>query len=83
MPFGKSKNAHLSKRLTGISNTEGPELAEQLIRSGFEGVKQKEANSWLLKERLKRYGWKVVIGTITVLGSIATVVATSMSVFHK
>lgn len=73
MPFYKSKNATISERLTGISNEDGFEAARKLVQSGRAGVNQKEADSWLPKEWIKRNGLKVVTGIVGVLGSIAAV----------
>ena len=54
MPFYKSRNATISERLTGISNEDGFEAARKLVQSGRMGVTQKEADSWLRKELIKR-----------------------------
>lgn len=58
MPFYKSRNATISERLTGISNEDGFEAAQRLVQSGQMGVAQKEADSWLRKELIKRNGLK-------------------------
>ena len=73
MSFYKSKNATISERLTGISNEDGFEAARKLIQSGQLGVNQKEANSWLQKESIKRNWWKVISGIVAVVSGITTV----------
>lgn len=56
----KSKNATISERLTGTSNKDGFESARKLVKSGWAGVNQKEADAWLRKEWIKQNWWKVV-----------------------
>ncbi|MEO8119074.1 MAG: hypothetical protein ABI606_07105 [Rhodoferax sp.] len=73
MSFYKSKNATISERLTGISNEDGFEAARKLVQSGRLGVNQKEANSWLQKESIKRNWWKVISGIVAVVSGITTV----------
>lgn len=73
MPFYKSKNATISERLTGIAKEEGFEAARKLVQSGRLGLSQKEADSWLRKELIKRNWWKVVCGIVTLTSGITTV----------
>jgi ubiquinone/menaquinone biosynthesis C-methylase UbiE len=73
MPFYKSKNATISERLTGMAKEEGFEAARKLVQSGRLGLSQKEADSWLQKELIKRNWWKVVCGIVTLTSGITTV----------
>lgn len=74
MPFYKSKNATISERLTGTSKEKGFEVARNLVDSGLCGVTQKDADSWLQEERIKRNWWKVVSGIVAVASGITAVV---------
>jgi pyrroline-5-carboxylate reductase len=73
MPFYKSKNATISERLTGISKVDGFAAAQKLVLSVLLGVSQKEANSWLQKEGVKRNWWKVIPGIVAVTSGVTTV----------
>lgn len=74
MQFYKSKSTTISERLTGISNSGGFEAARKIVQSGLLGVnEQKEADSWLRKEWIKRNWWKVTSGIVAVASGVATV----------
>jgi hypothetical protein len=72
MPFYKSKTATISERLTGITKEEGFEAARKLVQHERLGVSQKEADSWLQKEWVKRNWWKVVYRIVFVTSGITT-----------